>query len=379
MSATAPSTVEVIVISYLHAPYIGECLESILAQATDFDVHITVLDDCSADASVAIAQAFADANPGRVRVQVNAVNMNNNASLMQLIEDCRSEFVVVMDGDDYWIDPSKLQRQVQLMRGHPDCALSYHNVLLRYDDGREPAPKYSHPRAPFSTINELFVRNFIATCSVLYRRSALDDIPAWYRGVEAGDWFMHLLAARSGSIGYLPEVMAVYRIHGGGLWSRMSGTEPWLYSMRLLEDMRERFDARYHADIDLGEVNILQYLAHAQAAAGDAAAALSSLAQARGLRSPGGAPAALLRAAARAPAKAPDGQAGRWLAIECKSALPTSFVLAGDAAMKTAYEGPRALSAFIPEGMLAPGERLALRIVDFRGESNPLEFADDTD
>lgn len=361
------ATLEVLVVTYNHEPYLAQALDSVLAQRTDFDVRVTVLDDCSSDSTAGIAARYAAENPGRLELRANPVNTANCRLLMEAIERSQAEFLVVLDGDDYWTDPSKLQKQVEWMRGRPGCALCYHNVRLEFDDGRPSRPKYEHSPPESSTIRDLFVRNFIATCSVMFRRAALQDIPGWFRDVMAGDWFLFLLAARSGTIAYLPDEMAVYRIHSAGRWSKMSAVDQWQYCLGLLDEMRGRFDASYHADIDRGVVNVLQYLAHAQAAAGNSVAALSSLADAKALCVEDLGPPAVVRGARSAGGdEVFNGEPGEWLSVACDCALPTSFVVCEGTGLATVFTSASELLAFLPArvGRIADGP--ALGICDIR-------------
>src|SRR5262249_23530741 len=147
-----------------------------------------------------------------------------------------------------------------------ECALCFHNVDVIYSDNRRPSHRRNtEHQPPRSTIHELFIRDFIATCSVMYRRTALNCIPEWYAEVEGGDWNLHLLAARSGLIGYISETLGAYRVHPGGVWSRMSPLQQWQYSEKVLMEMFQHFDPMFQPDIKKGLVNVCQYLAHAQA------------------------------------------------------------------------------------------------------------------
>jgi hypothetical protein len=363
-------TVEIIVITYNHEAYLGEAIDSILAQETSFPIHVTIVDDVSTDNTREVAGRYANADPDRVRLIVNPTNVFNNVALLEVLAESRAEYIAVLDGDDYWIDPLKLQKQVDFMNDHADCALSYHNAELVYQDGRPKQYRNPPSQPAFSNIHELFVRNFIANCSVLYKRAALEEIPDWYSGVEAGDWYMHLLAARHGRIAYLPEPMAAYRIHAGGMWTRRTPLEQWNCCVDILNHMREHFEPLYHSDIDRGMVNVCQYLARTHAVLGNAEAALATLENARGLQLETLDPPATLEEIAHREPSVNDN--GVWLDLRCTAALATSFAMLGSHSLLTEFISSQRLATFVPLNLLDRLDVCALRLVDLRGSSNEL-------
>jgi len=138
----------------------------------------------------------------------------------------------VLDGDDFWTATSKLQRQVDFLDRNPSSALNFHNVEVQYEDGRAPHSFVQWYMAPESSFNEMILSNFIPTCSVMVRRSALYPLPAWYRHTAVGDWPLWILAARTGLVSYTDEMMAVWRIHPRGLWNSMTETQQFKTTLR---------------------------------------------------------------------------------------------------------------------------------------------------
>ena len=136
------------------------------------------------------------------------------------------------EGDDYWIDPFKLQKQVDFMESNPDCTICFHPVLVRWEEGHCPDSEYpmgagrflSHP----PTLSELLRVNYMQTNSVMYRWNSdgklFDDFPLCEL---PGDWKLNLLHAQHGRIGFLPDVMAVYRRHPSGLWADAWENSEW--------------------------------------------------------------------------------------------------------------------------------------------------------
>ena len=138
---------------------------------------------------------------------------------MSTVDACRGEYIAFLDGDDYWCDPHKLQRQVDFLDAHPDCALCAHRVEYLEDDGtRELSPR---PRGGAGThdVGALLRANFAHKISTVARRDAVRALPDWYRTtrVASADWLFNVLLGSGGGIGYLDEVMAVHRHRSGNL------------------------------------------------------------------------------------------------------------------------------------------------------------------
>jgi glycosyltransferase involved in cell wall biosynthesis len=259
--------VDVYIFAYNHEDFIARALEGVLMQDTSFPFHITILEDHSTDGTRDIVRRFAEGHPDLIDLELHERNLNSNRPFVDALSRSRARYVAVLDGDDYWTSPHKLRRQVDFLESHPDCALCFHRVEIVDQEGTRNGLSPRHP-STFSTIGDLFASNFLYTCSVLYRRSALEDIPEWFHEIRAADRNLHLLAARSGRIGYLDEVMAAWRRHLGGLWSGLGPVEQGLWAVQSQTQLLAHFDS-FHPDIRKGLVNRYGELAQAQAAEGD--------------------------------------------------------------------------------------------------------------
>jgi glycosyltransferase involved in cell wall biosynthesis len=213
--------VSVVVMTYNHIRFIREALDGILAQRTDFSYEIIVSEDCSTDGTREVVVEYQQRRPNRIRLLLSERNIRSNAVVRRGFESARGTYVAFLDGDDYWINPDKLQKQVRFMRAHPECSLCFHNARVVYEDGSRPPHNWTPAdQPPFSGFEEIWMGNFIPMCSTLFRREALADVPSWYEALfPITDWPLHILAASRGRIGYLDEVMGVYRQHSGGLYS----------------------------------------------------------------------------------------------------------------------------------------------------------------
>ena len=220
--------VSVCIPTYNHEKYISHAIESILKQETDFDYEIILGEDESQDGTREICIEYARRYPDRIRLflrsRKDVIYINGRPTgrfnAIESLKAARGKYIAMLEGDDYWIDPFKLQKQADYLDNNPDCALSFHNAL-NFD---EKSQKFVGVRGPDEIkdkyqLSDLLIGHFIPTCSVMYRNGLIKEFPDWFLRVPVGDKPLYILLAQHGSIGYINEVMGVYRIHPGGIWS----------------------------------------------------------------------------------------------------------------------------------------------------------------
>jgi glycosyltransferase involved in cell wall biosynthesis len=219
----------VLMIAYNVERYLAQALDSALMQDADFDYEIVVGEDCSTDGTRAILLDYAARYPARIRPLLRQPNLGMNRNFMETLLALRGEFVALLDADDYWTRPDKLRKQVAFLETHPACSCCFHNVTVIYEDEALPPHPFHLPNPPYlishhvpkpiSTLADLAGGNFMQTCSVVFRAGLYGRLPDWYLSMPTFDWPLHLLNAEHGDIGYLDEVMGVYRVRQGSFWS----------------------------------------------------------------------------------------------------------------------------------------------------------------
>ena len=212
--------VSVLCLSYNQAKYIGQCIESILAQKTSFDIELLINDDASTDGTRDIIKEYQRRYPKIIKTILHEENQysqgKRNFLVRFLLPISRGEYIAICEGDDYWTDPTKLQKQVDFMDKHPDYAVCFHKVQVVYEKGGKPDQIYPDvDDVKWYTHKQLFDINYIQTNSVMYRKQSYADTPV--NGMPT-DWFMHLYHASFGKIKLIDEVMSVYRKHAEGMW-----------------------------------------------------------------------------------------------------------------------------------------------------------------
>ncbi len=281
MKATA------LVVTYNHAPWIARALDSVLDQHAGFPFEVVVSEDCSTDGTRAILERYAARYPDRIRLLLSERNRNDNEVIARGIRAAAGDYIAYLDGDDWWTVPHKLAAQVAFLDAHPECAMCYHNVLRVYEEG-SPPPHPSLPPGPRPPmgVEDVLVRYHVNSCSIAFRRDRVPELPDWYFSADLADWCLGLLLSTRGSIGYLDEVMAAYRIHGGGVWSGVTRMRQIEARLRFYDRLGSSFRRSYAAAVAGGRAQAYFDLALACEAAGLPGRAAACLA--RSLRaSPG--------------------------------------------------------------------------------------------
>jgi glycosyltransferase involved in cell wall biosynthesis len=221
--------VSVSITAFNHAPFIRQALDSVLAQQTPFDVEILVGDDDSIDGTREIVREYAERFPDRIRAFYHAAadklrikgRLTGRKNLANNLNSARGGFIALLDGDDYWTDPTKLARQVEQLEGDRTLMTSFHAVDFVNEEGEI----VDHPEPPGRptdrcTLNDLISGDRVAqTGSVLFRRGAIHPLPEWYFETPVGDFPLHVMNGHRGDFGYIDRRMGCYRVHQGGIWS----------------------------------------------------------------------------------------------------------------------------------------------------------------
>lgn len=226
----------VVCITYNHEKFIRQTLDGFVMQRTEFPFEVLVHDDASTDKTADIIREYEQKYPDLFRCIYEKENQWEKKDICRdiVFPEVRGEYVALCEGDDYWTDPLKLQKQINFLETHSDYAVCFHPVAVVWE-GKNcsedvfPSEKLIEKlgKLDYST---LLKRNFIQTNSVVYRwRFGKDPLSLIPDNILPGDWFLHLLHAQTGKIGMLPEIMAVYRRHTGGIWQGAGKTLKWFY------------------------------------------------------------------------------------------------------------------------------------------------------
>jgi len=249
-------SVSVLLTTYEHERYIAQALDSVLMQQADFAWELLVGEDCSDDATRDIVLDYAKRWPERIRVFLPEVNQGGHANFARLLCAARGRYLAWLEGDDYWTDPAKLRKQREYLEAHPDVVLCFHPAMVVEEGDAGRAPRASNrQQAPLTTLRDICRGNYIHTGSTMFRSGVVGDLPEWFYSLPTGDWPLFVLLAQHGSIGFLDEVMCVYRKHAAGLWARRSRAEKRAANVQVAEVLLRHVEPAFVGSMNAGYVH----------------------------------------------------------------------------------------------------------------------------
>lgn len=218
-SSTTP-LLSIACITYNHENYIAETIESFLMQETGFPFEIVIGEDCSTDSTRNIIESYRLRYPNLIRVLYPQSNGGFQRNILQTFKTCQGDFIAYCEGDDYWTDPKKLQKQVDYLKNNPDCVITYGAVQAFDKNGI--AYDYVGGAAVDLTKEQLQNCHPINTLTACFR-NVLGELPSEYYVTGYGDLFIWSLLSAYGNGHYMSSILlSRYRIHAGGVHSSSS-------------------------------------------------------------------------------------------------------------------------------------------------------------
>ncbi|RGG43533.1 glycosyltransferase [Butyricimonas paravirosa] len=215
--------VSVTVITYQQADYIADCINGILMQRTTFPIEIIIGEDGSSDGTTEICKDFAEKNRDKIRLFIRDRSLSQyKTSEGKVVRfngvwnrmSARGKYIAVCEGDDYWIDPLKLQKQVDYLESNPNCSLCFHDAITIDCRTNDEVKKFNIPNKDKITTSDLFLRGwFIPSASMVVRRKCLPSSDWYDKCFIAGDVYMHMSASSQGYLYCVEGKMSVYRLY----------------------------------------------------------------------------------------------------------------------------------------------------------------------
>lgn len=203
----------VCMVTYNHEKYIQQAIESVLMQKTDFYYELVIGEDCSTDKTKNIVIAYKKKYPRIVRMFINKINVGAGLNFIHTLKACKGEYIALLDGDDYWTDPYKLQKQVDFLNNHHAYTICSHNVYVTQDGSTElPIEWLGNTHRKTSTLEDILqYGSGGATCSLVFQKKSIFPLPKWYHSLPGGDWALQILSTTHGNMYYFNNVMGVYQ------------------------------------------------------------------------------------------------------------------------------------------------------------------------
>jgi len=251
--------VSICCLTYNHEHYIERAIKGFISQETPFPVEIVIHDDASSDGTTTIIKHYQERFPKIIKPIFQKENLfSRGKSLYEIytkyvFPSLKGKYIAVCEGDDYWTDPLKLQKQVAFFEHNPDFSVCFHNIgILKYDVTDNEAHNHNTGHmlsgAKEFALSDLIKGNFIPNCSVVYR-NIFYSYPDLFNDSVFPDWPLHILHASKGRICYLDEIMAVHHVHPSGIWNGLSLAEQRNAECGMLMKLFSILDHQYHRGI----------------------------------------------------------------------------------------------------------------------------------
>ncbi|WP_187275932.1 glycosyltransferase [Parahaliea aestuarii] len=218
MNRTLPE-ISVCTTTFNSSAYIREAIEGVLAQDVGVEIEYVISDDCSSDETPEILDEYAGKYPDIIRILHQPGNIGLNSNFMTAVRACRGKYIALLDGDDYWIDPHKLQLQYDFLENHPDIVLCSTASLKLYQQSG--VYERSHCYLPantgevkvFDTAEMYKLEPFwLPTHSLLIRAKSV-VFPDWFKDVVYVDRALRLILSLDGGLAFINRITCVYRLH----------------------------------------------------------------------------------------------------------------------------------------------------------------------
>ena len=240
--------VSVLMVAWNHAEFIGEAIESVVTQKSEYQIELIIGEDNSSDDTLSVCHSLQEKYPDIIRIVTSDENLGMHHNFARIWHRAKGELIAFCDGDDYWVDSLKLQKQIDWFKANPNGSLvgAITDKLFRDGEGEWAINGRSAPLEIKKTYSfESLLQNYsFHFSSVMVRKSSV-HFPRWLWDVYCVDRPLYLFAAENGSVGLLPEVTSCYRQHEGGNWSPRSQLSKGEASTELFHLLSRHLGGKY--------------------------------------------------------------------------------------------------------------------------------------
>lgn len=242
----------VLTATYNHEKFVAQAIESVLMQETSFSVKHFIFDDCSTDKTSEICQSYKTRNPNRIEIYKTEENniIENSKNLYRVARLSNAKYIALLEGDDYWTDPLKLQKQVDYLESHPEIVCTHHRVNAV--DENDNFKHLSKENPVISSTNDLISRKcYVSTLSLVFRNIFIDNqFPDFFFKSLSGDYNLSIILSKYGKFYFFDEVMGCYRQHDKGITNDMNNSSDnqikhFINKIDVLFDLNEYLNGMY--------------------------------------------------------------------------------------------------------------------------------------
>ena len=202
-------------ITYNHERYIRQCLEGFIMQKTNFRFEAIVHDDASTDGTANIIREYAKKYPDIIKPIIETENQYSklDGSIQRIMnEHIHGKYVAMCEGDDYWIDPLKLQKQVDFLESNSEYSMCAHNAFVFYQQKNDACLFNKTSYSGDLSVHDAIHAWKIPTASILVLSEVAKEYPSWLAVIYSGDYSLILRTLLKGKIYLISDIMSVYRV-----------------------------------------------------------------------------------------------------------------------------------------------------------------------
>jgi glycosyltransferase involved in cell wall biosynthesis len=217
--------ISIVCVTYNHGLYINDAINGFLAQKSKYPFEIVIYDDASTDDTQQIISNYYNQYPKLIKPIIQQENQwlgkGINGTLMFAYPAAKGKYIALCEGDDYWTDPLKLQKQVDFLEANADYSGSVHSVDEINETNEKRSKSHIINKYTFELEDIIHSGRVGETCSVLFRREILDSWLFQFNKIMSGDLLVMLAIGYHGKIQGLNETMGVYRKQNNGMSASM--------------------------------------------------------------------------------------------------------------------------------------------------------------
>jgi glycosyltransferase involved in cell wall biosynthesis len=211
-------TVSIHMVTFNHEKYIEKALDGALRQITNFDFEIIIADDCSTDTTQEICVAYQQKYPSKVKLIQRVNNLGAIKNFVDLFKYCNGKYVAICEGDDYWTDPYKLQKQIDLLEQYPSASMSV-ALIKTLDSNNKETTESPFINDTLPLIYQKGLNKYFHTSTYVIRKESLELALKKYRKLFINDTAICFLLINIGPFVLLNDVVSVYRQTNEGIWT----------------------------------------------------------------------------------------------------------------------------------------------------------------
>jgi glycosyltransferase involved in cell wall biosynthesis len=224
--------VSVLMLTFNHEKYLLEAIEGVLKQETDFDFELIISDDCSTDKTEEIVKKIIDSDPKGYIIKYikHKKNIGMYANGLFVFNEGNGEYLALCEGDDYWVDPFKLQNQVDLLKIRPDATMcvGLSNILKNNNKISHLNTNISHRKTNDLIFFNDILTTYFHTSTYLIKKECLPYLLSFSGVIPLSDTVIRYLLISKGPFVLYNEIVSVYRFSGEGMWTSLSKEKQYL-------------------------------------------------------------------------------------------------------------------------------------------------------